>query len=57
VNETQPRRANGGWLGRPEDIAWCALFLASDEESWITGANFVVDEGTTIITGVEPAAV
>lgn len=32
-------------LGRPEDIAWCAVFLASDESSWITGANFPVDGG------------
>jgi NAD(P)-dependent dehydrogenase (short-subunit alcohol dehydrogenase family) len=32
-------------LGQPEDIAWCAVFLASDESSWITGANFPVDGG------------
>jgi NAD(P)-dependent dehydrogenase (short-subunit alcohol dehydrogenase family) len=32
-------------LGQPEDIAACALFLASDEASWITGANFPVDGG------------
>lgn len=32
-------------LGRPEDIAWCAVFLASDESSWVTGANFPVDGG------------
>lgn len=34
-------------LGQPEDVAWCALFLASDESSWITGANFAVDGGRT----------
>jgi NAD(P)-dependent dehydrogenase (short-subunit alcohol dehydrogenase family) len=34
-----------GRLGQPEDIAWCALFLASDEASWVTGANFPVDGG------------
>lgn len=34
-------------LGQPEDIAWCAVFLASDESSWITGANFPVDGGRT----------
>ncbi len=32
-------------LGKPEDIAYCAVFLASDESSWITGANFPVDGG------------
>lgn len=34
-------------LGKPDDIAWCAVFLASDESAWITGANFPVDGGTT----------
>lgn len=33
-------------LGQPEDIAWCAVFLASDEASWVTGADFSVDGGT-----------
>ncbi len=33
--------------GRPEDIAYCALYLASDEASWVTGANFVIDGGLT----------
>lgn len=32
-------------LGTPDDIAWCAVFLAADESSWITGANFPVDGG------------
>lgn len=32
-------------LGQAEDIAMCAVFLASDESSWITGANFPVDGG------------
>lgn len=34
----------GRW-GSPEDIAHCALYLASDEAQWVTGANFVVDGG------------
>ena len=29
----------------PEDIAHAAVFLASDESSWITGAAFPVDGG------------
>jgi NAD(P)-dependent dehydrogenase (short-subunit alcohol dehydrogenase family) len=32
-------------LGRPEDIASAALFLASDEASFITGHNLLVDGG------------
>jgi len=32
-------------LGQPEDIANCALFLASDESTWITGADIAVDGG------------
>jgi meso-butanediol dehydrogenase/(S,S)-butanediol dehydrogenase/diacetyl reductase len=34
-----------GRVGQPEDIVNAALFLASDEASWITGANLVVDGG------------
>jgi NAD(P)-dependent dehydrogenase (short-subunit alcohol dehydrogenase family) len=33
--------------GQPEDVAWCALFLASDESAWVTGADFPVDGGAT----------
>lgn len=32
-------------LGTPEDIAWCATYLASDEASWVTAADFSVDGG------------
>lgn len=34
-------------LGRPDDIADAALFLASDAARWITGADLVVDGGVT----------
>ena len=34
-------------LGQPEDIAWCALYLACDESSFVTGADFSVDGGAT----------
>lgn len=32
-------------LGRPEDVAGAALFLGSDEASYITGVNLLVDGG------------
>jgi NAD(P)-dependent dehydrogenase (short-subunit alcohol dehydrogenase family) len=34
-----------GRLGRPEDIAGLAIYLASDESAWVTGAVFPVDGG------------
>ena len=34
-------------IGKPADIAYCALYLASDEASWVTGINITVDGGTT----------
>ena len=34
-----------GRLGQPEDIAGLAVYLASDQSSWVTGAVFPVDGG------------
>ncbi len=34
-------------LGRPEDVAHAALFLASDESSFVTGSTLLVDGGAT----------
>jgi len=34
-------------LGQPEDIGWLAIYLASDESSWVTAADFAVDAGAT----------
>ncbi len=34
-----------GRLGQPEDIAGLAVYLASDESSWVTGATMPVDGG------------
>jgi NAD(P)-dependent dehydrogenase (short-subunit alcohol dehydrogenase family) len=38
-----------GRFGRPEEIAQAALFLASDEASFVSGAIFCVDGGMTAI--------
>ena len=34
-------------LGEPEDIAWCATWLASDESRYVTGSDIAVDAGAT----------
>jgi 3-oxoacyl-[acyl-carrier protein] reductase len=40
-----------GRLGAPRDVANAALFLASDEASYITGTTIVVDGGQTLPEG------
>jgi NAD(P)-dependent dehydrogenase (short-subunit alcohol dehydrogenase family) len=34
-----------GRMGKPEEVAQLALFLASDDASFCTGAPFIVDGG------------
>jgi NAD(P)-dependent dehydrogenase (short-subunit alcohol dehydrogenase family) len=34
-------------LGRPEDVAWAALYLASDESRFVMASGLVVDGGVT----------
>jgi NAD(P)-dependent dehydrogenase (short-subunit alcohol dehydrogenase family) len=52
-----PKAAEAEWLktepigrfGRPEDIAYGALYLASDDSSFVTGAELVIDGGYTAV--------
>jgi NAD(P)-dependent dehydrogenase (short-subunit alcohol dehydrogenase family) len=45
-----------GRLGRPEEVASCALFLASDEASFVTGHAMVVDGGWTAGRRIDTSA-
>lgn len=36
-----------GHVGEPDDIAWGAVYLASDEAKFVTGAELVIDGGYT----------
>ncbi|MGK3647723.1 SDR family NAD(P)-dependent oxidoreductase [Pseudarthrobacter enclensis] len=38
-----------GRIGTPEEVAACALFLASDEASYVTGANLMIDGGWSAV--------
>jgi NAD(P)-dependent dehydrogenase (short-subunit alcohol dehydrogenase family) len=37
-----------GYVGNPEDVAYTALFLASDEARFITGEELIIDGGQSI---------
>lgn len=37
--------------GKPEEVAWLARWLASDEAAYITGATIVIDGGLSLLLG------
>jgi NAD(P)-dependent dehydrogenase (short-subunit alcohol dehydrogenase family) len=47
LSEADHDQHPAGRVGKPEDIASLAAYLASGEAGFITGANFVVDGGMT----------
>ncbi|MEA2991657.1 MAG: 2-keto-3-deoxy-L-fuconate dehydrogenase [Alphaproteobacteria bacterium] len=48
VEEAFIARQPMGRLGRPQEVAWLAVFLASDESSFITGQAHLVDGGMAL---------
>jgi NAD(P)-dependent dehydrogenase (short-subunit alcohol dehydrogenase family) len=47
TKQTLEARHPMGRLGQPEEIAYAALYLASDEASFVTGTSLAVDGGYT----------
>ncbi len=48
VREYMESRAPLRRIGEPEDIAYCALYLVSDESRFVTGQMFVIDGGASV---------
>ncbi len=48
IRKTFIARQPMGRLGRPDEIANAALYLASDESSFVTGQTFIIDGGWSI---------
>ncbi len=49
VAERHAARLLQNRLGRPEEVAQCALYLASDDAAFVSGADHFVDAGYTAI--------
>jgi NAD(P)-dependent dehydrogenase (short-subunit alcohol dehydrogenase family) len=38
-------------MGHPMDVAYAALYFASDESNFVTGSSLFVDGGTSAVYG------
>jgi NAD(P)-dependent dehydrogenase (short-subunit alcohol dehydrogenase family) len=47
TREERLRRVPLGRVGTVDDIAYGVLYLASDESSFVTGSELVIDGGST----------
>jgi cyclopentanol dehydrogenase len=45
--EARLRRLPMQRAGKPEDVAYGVMYLASDESSYVTGSELVIDGGCT----------
>lgn len=52
--EMRQRTIPLGRIGKPEDLAGAAVFLCSEEASWITGASILTDGGLSVIAPFGP---
>ena len=48
--ETRRSSSPLGTEGTPWDVAWAAVYLASDEAKWVTGVCMPVDGGVTLVS-------
>jgi NAD(P)-dependent dehydrogenase (short-subunit alcohol dehydrogenase family) len=48
IDQSQFARVPLGRVGRPEEVAWAILFMASGAASYITGQTFAVDGGPNL---------
>ena len=49
VRQARTEEIPMGRLGRPEEVAYGVLYLASDESSYVTGSELVIDGGRTAV--------
>jgi NAD(P)-dependent dehydrogenase (short-subunit alcohol dehydrogenase family) len=47
IREDRLRRTPLGRIGTTDDVAYGVLYLASDESSFVTGSELVIDGGVT----------